>query len=469
MDFLRGLRQSATLRSAVLQVFIDGHLGVQSPEDSSGSGEPASHPGAASADEMIRQAAESLSRLDEAGVARLEQHLWLQLERAERAAKAESLSLETAAEQAVWGALTAILMAGTTDAEPVVEPSPHRALVARGGPAVASSDGVLVLLRRLRALHTAPPSSRDDHGSVKFVLTEFASLLASVAEAGGSPYMEAFESVVDSGSAPIHSWNAQESDGESFAPPPPPSPQVVLPDQDPPRSAQPLMERMQDLFTGPDGKKPHPDKDGDLSIAFNSALIYLRAVEHDGEFPTVRLLSYIVREVERTPELLDILNQLNAHIPFGHCFFEPTASSCLATPVSNTTATQYSATCVSTCWGEGKNSGAFGCNNSGWSGGCKDLALPALVASTNNSGPKITLNGSRGGRMNSGGWVNFNLSGLATGDSCSVTVSGACSPGTFSGSALSQSFNSNATGSTNITCDNAITGANLTVALSCTC
>ena len=113
------------------------------------------------------------------------------------------------------------------------------------------------------------------------------------------------------------------------------------------------MERMQDLFTGPDGKKPHPDKDGDLSIAFNSALIYLRAVEHDGEFPTVRLLSYIVREVERTPELLDILNQLNAHIPFGHCFFEPTASSCLATPVSNTTATQYSATCVSTCWGEG--------------------------------------------------------------------------------------------------------------------
>ena len=55
------------------------------------------------------------------------------------------------------------------------------------------------------------------------------------------------------------------------------------------------------------------------------------------------------------------------------------------------------------------------------------------------------------------------------GDSCSVTVSGACSPGTFSGSALSQSFNSNATGSTNITCDNAITGANLTVALSCTC
>jgi len=60
---------------------------------------------------------------------------------------------------------------------------------------------------------------------------------------------------------------------------------------------------------------PRPDKDGDYPFRFGSAVLYVRIV--DDAAPVVAIFSPILRAVDRSPELLAALNELNSKIRFG--------------------------------------------------------------------------------------------------------------------------------------------------------
>jgi hypothetical protein len=62
-----------------------------------------------------------------------------------------------------------------------------------------------------------------------------------------------------------------------------------------------------------------PDEDGDIPIRVGSALMFVRAIA--GRPPLVQVFSPIVRDVDRTPELIDALNDVNRQVLFGRAFW----------------------------------------------------------------------------------------------------------------------------------------------------
>ena len=61
------------------------------------------------------------------------------------------------------------------------------------------------------------------------------------------------------------------------------------------------------------------DKDGDYPVQHGSALYYVRLV--DQKPPVVRVFSWMLHDVERTPELLAELNDINMSVSFVRLFW----------------------------------------------------------------------------------------------------------------------------------------------------
>jgi hypothetical protein len=72
------------------------------------------------------------------------------------------------------------------------------------------------------------------------------------------------------------------------------------------------------------------DDDGDVPIRFGSALYYVGLVDRDP--PLVRVWSTVLRDVEKSPELLDAINDVNTRIIQCRMFFDDGAVT-LATEV----------------------------------------------------------------------------------------------------------------------------------------
>ena len=80
---------------------------------------------------------------------------------------------------------------------------------------------------------------------------------------------------------------------------------------------RPLVERALKRFLHVD--ELHRDADGDIPIRMGSALVFVRTL--DGTPPMVQVYSPILGGLDRSPALLDALNEVNARIHLGRVFW----------------------------------------------------------------------------------------------------------------------------------------------------
>lgn len=84
-----------------------------------------------------------------------------------------------------------------------------------------------------------------------------------------------------------------------------------------------------------DDGRPCDPTTGPVAIRSGTALVLVRLV--DAEPPVVRVFSPLLREVERTPDLLSELNEINGHLNFLRLFWRDStvfaATELLATSV----------------------------------------------------------------------------------------------------------------------------------------
>jgi hypothetical protein len=78
---------------------------------------------------------------------------------------------------------------------------------------------------------------------------------------------------------------------------------------------------VRDLIERLTGNRPEPDADGDLPVAFQGAVFFVRVVGPVGYIePWVQVFSVAVSEVEPTPELMGALNEINRDLRFARAF-----------------------------------------------------------------------------------------------------------------------------------------------------
>ena len=135
-----------------------------------------------------------------------------------------------------------------------------------------------------------------------------------------------------------------------------------------------------------------------------------------------------------------------------------TAPCTSGAPVAHTKSTEYNAGKVATCWGHQLGGTVYSSGPP-----CGPAAFGPL-----NVAPGMSLSGSIDGRLNEGGTVTYNVSGLSATHSCTVTVNGECNVGDFTG-AKSQTFNASGAGSTNIKCNGWAVNGSVTVGMTCIC
>jgi hypothetical protein len=80
---------------------------------------------------------------------------------------------------------------------------------------------------------------------------------------------------------------------------------------------KPLVERALKAFLNVD--ELHRDQDGDIPIRMGSALVFVRTL--DGTPPMVQVFSPILNGIDRSPALIDALNEVNSRIHLGRVFW----------------------------------------------------------------------------------------------------------------------------------------------------
>lgn len=75
---------------------------------------------------------------------------------------------------------------------------------------------------------------------------------------------------------------------------------------------------VRDLIERMTGTRPTPDQDGDLPVHLHGAQFFVRVV--GPENPWVQVFSVAVGEVEASPTLLGMINEINSHIHFARVF-----------------------------------------------------------------------------------------------------------------------------------------------------
>ncbi|MBI1349989.1 MAG: hypothetical protein GC156_02595 [Actinomycetales bacterium] len=76
---------------------------------------------------------------------------------------------------------------------------------------------------------------------------------------------------------------------------------------------------VRDLIERITGSRPEPDHDGDLPVHFHGALFFVRIVGPVN--PWVQVFSVGVADLEPSPELMAMLNDINSRIHFARAFF----------------------------------------------------------------------------------------------------------------------------------------------------
>jgi hypothetical protein len=75
---------------------------------------------------------------------------------------------------------------------------------------------------------------------------------------------------------------------------------------------------VRDLIERMTGTRPEPDQDGDLPVHFHGALFFVRIVGPVN--PWVQVFSVAVADLEPSPELMSLLNNINSRIHFARAF-----------------------------------------------------------------------------------------------------------------------------------------------------
>lgn len=66
--------------------------------------------------------------------------------------------------------------------------------------------------------------------------------------------------------------------------------------------------------------KAQPDQDGDYPVRFRDALYYVRVAGTDTR-PIVRVFSVAVADIQPSPGLYEMINEINSQIGFCRCFW----------------------------------------------------------------------------------------------------------------------------------------------------
>lgn len=75
---------------------------------------------------------------------------------------------------------------------------------------------------------------------------------------------------------------------------------------------------VRDLIERMTGTRPEPDQDGDLPVHLHGAQFFVRVVSPVN--PWVQIFSVAVAELQASPQLLSMLNEINSHIHFARAF-----------------------------------------------------------------------------------------------------------------------------------------------------
>lgn len=75
---------------------------------------------------------------------------------------------------------------------------------------------------------------------------------------------------------------------------------------------------VRDLIERMTGTRPEPDHDGDLPVHLHGAQFFVRVVGPVN--PWIQVFSVAVADLEASPQLLTILNEINGHIHFARAF-----------------------------------------------------------------------------------------------------------------------------------------------------
>lgn len=75
---------------------------------------------------------------------------------------------------------------------------------------------------------------------------------------------------------------------------------------------------VRDLIERMTGTRPEPDHDGDLPVHFHGALFFVRIVGPAN--PWVQVFSVAVADLDPSPELMSMLNDINGRIHFARSF-----------------------------------------------------------------------------------------------------------------------------------------------------
>jgi hypothetical protein len=69
------------------------------------------------------------------------------------------------------------------------------------------------------------------------------------------------------------------------------------------------------------GQRPEPDEDGDLPVAYQGAVFFVRVVGPVGSIePWIQVFSVALADIQPTPKLMTALNEINRDLRFARAF-----------------------------------------------------------------------------------------------------------------------------------------------------
>jgi hypothetical protein len=65
------------------------------------------------------------------------------------------------------------------------------------------------------------------------------------------------------------------------------------------------------------------DDDGDIPVAWGSAVVFVSTIGVDSELPLIRVLAPLLEDFTMKPEVYEAINSINRQIPFGKAMVDP--------------------------------------------------------------------------------------------------------------------------------------------------